>query len=567
MISKKLERALKDLIVRSIRALVREGITPDVFVPGQSLSIELEAPKDMGHGDISTNIALQLSGRVKKDAMEYALLLVDKMSGDLNNSPLKTEFDKVEAKQPGFVNFWFSEKRLFETLEYISKNKAEYGHIDLGSKAKINIEFVSANPTGPLTIAHGRQAAFGDSLSNILSFANFRVTREYYLNDEGNQMCLLAKSIRARYLELCGEPPDFPENGYKGGYIIEIAKVIRAKYGARFIKRESLKFFVNFGCRWILDDIKKDLENFNVRFDVWYSQKRLNESGKIRYALNLLLRKKLLYEKGGATWFRSTDFEDDKDRVVIKSTGEYTYLAPDIAYHMYKFKRGFNRIIDIWGPDHHGYISRIKAAVKTFAPKGYSFQVLIVQLSTLYKNGKIVQMSTRAGEFITLHDLIAEVGRDVTRYFFLRRKRDTHLDFDLQLAKKNSMDNPVYYIQYAHARICSILKYHREKKRGSVRTEISFIKKHLKEPEELMLIKLLGQFPLIVELCAKNLEVFPLISYLEEVASSFHSYYDKYRIVTDDVNLTEARLLLCLSIRTVLANGLKLIGITNPKSM
>lgn len=565
MVSKKFEKSLKSLIEKCVKMLSREGLTPDIFTPAQPLDIELEAPKDKSHGDIATNIALQLSRRVRKEPMEYASLLTDRINREIHQSPLKTELAKAEAKQPGFINFWFSEKRLFEILDYIARKKTRYGRFDLGEKAKINIEFVSANPTGPLTIAHGRQAAFGDTLANILEFADYRVLREYYLNDEGNQMYLLARSIRARYLELLGEPFGFPENGYRGSYINEIAREIKSKYGMRFIKRESLDFFADFGCKWIVGDIRGDLENFNIKFDVWYSQKKLNRSGKIRNALKLLSRKKLLYEKGNATWFKSSEFGDDKDRVVIKSTGEYTYLAPDIAYHMYKFKRGFDRLIDIWGPDHHGYIPRVKAAVKAFGRDENSLQVLIIQLSTLYKNGKAVQMSTRAGEFITLHDLIEEVGKDVARFFFLRRKRDSHLDFDLELAKKHSMDNPVYYIQYAHARICSLLAYHKQKKGSSIKSSPN--KKYLNEPAELAIIKLISRFPLVIELCAKKLEVFPLLSYLEEVTSSFHSYYDKYRIVTDDVRLTEARLFLCLVIRTVLTNGLKLLGVTSPKTM
>jgi arginyl-tRNA synthetase len=565
MISKNFEKDLKDLIKSCIKLLTQEGVTVDAFTGGRPQGVELEAPKDKSHGDIATNVALQLSRQLRKEPMEYATLLADRINREIRHSPLKTDLDRAEAKQPGFINFWFKDERLFRTLEDIAREKTRYGRIDLGKRAKINIEFVSANPTGPLTIAHGRQAAFGDTLANILEFANFHVTREYYLNDEGNQMQLLGMSIRARYLELLGEPFDFPENGYRGTYIIDIANDIKSKYGTRFVKRESFDFFTNFGCEWIMNTIRKDLEDFNVYFDVWYSQKRLNRSGRIKSALNFLARKRLLYEKGGATWFKSTEFGDDKDRVVIKSTGEYTYLAPDIAYHMYKVKRGFERLIDIWGPDHHGYISRIKAAVKTFEPKEEVLQALIVQLCTLYKNGKATQMSTRAGEFITLHDLVKEVGKDVARFFFLRRKRDTHLDFDLQLAKKQSMDNPVYYIQYAHARICSILKYHKQRKGGPITTSLN--KKYLKEPEELAIIKLLGRFSLTIGLCAKDLEVFPFISYLEEVASSFHSYYDKYRIVTNDIRLTEARLFLCLAIRTVLANGLKLVGVTSPKSM
>ena len=497
MVTKKFEKDLKNLIKKCVKTIAREGLTPDVFISEQPLDIELEAPKDKSHGDIATNVALQLSGRVRKKPMEYALLLTDRINREIHRSLLKDELNKAEAKQPGFINFRFKEKRLFETFEYIVKKKTRYGYIDLGKKTKVNIEFVSANPTGPLTIAHGRQAAFGDTLANILEFANFRVTREYYLNDEGNQIYLLGKSIRARYLELFGESFDFPEDGYRGAYINDIAKDIKSKYEARFVEWESLDFFIDFGCRWIIDNIRKDLGKFNVRFDVWYSQKKLNRSGKIRNALKFLSRKKLLYEKGGATWFKSTEFGDDKDRVVIKSTGEYTYLAPDIAYHMYKFKRGFDRLINIWGPDHHGYISRIKAAVKTFGRDENALQVPIVQLCTLYRNGKAIQMSTRAGEFITLSDLIQEVGKDVARFFFLRRKRDTHLDFDLELAKKHSMDNPVYYIQYAHARICSILKYHKQKKGHTIKASLN--KKYLKEPEDLDVMKLLGRFPLVIE--------------------------------------------------------------------
>jgi arginyl-tRNA synthetase len=565
MFTKKFEKDLKELIENCIKKLIQEGATSDIFDSKQSLEVELEAPKDKSHGDIATNVALQISKRVRRPPMEYALLLTEKINSEVPHSVLSDGIARVEAKHPGFINFWFSEKKLFATLEYIIEKKTRYGRLDIGKTSKINIEFVSANPTGPLTIAHGRQAAFGDSLANILEFANFRVTREYYLNDEGNQIDLLARSIRARYLELFDVPFRFPEDGYKGSYVIAIAEDIKAKYGARFVKKESLDFFADFGCKWIVEDIKKDLERFNVRFDIWYSQKKLSKSGKIRNALKVLKRKKLLYKKGGATWFRSAEFGDDKDRVVIKSTGEYTYLGPDIAYHMYKFKRGFERLIDIWGPDHHGYIPRIKASVKAFGYSEESLQVLIVQLSTLYKKGKAIQMSTRAGEFITLRDLLDEVGKDVARFFFLRRKRDSHLDFDLELAKKHSMDNPVYYIQYGHARICSILKYYKEKKGGFIRGSLD--KRPLKEPEALTIIKLLGRFPLVIELCAKKLEVFPLISYLEEVASSFHSYYDKYRVVTEDVCLTEARLLLCLAIRIVLSNGLRLLGVTSPKSM
>lgn len=565
MFTKKLENDLNDLIWKCVKLLGQEGLSPDIIAKGEILEIELEAPKDKKLGDIATNIALKLSSRVKKNPFDYASLLADRINREIGKSTLKGEIDKAEAKMPGFINFWFSEKRLYDTLEYIVKKKNTFGQIDMGKGLKVNIEFVSANPTGPLTIAHGRQAAFGDTLANIMEFANYRVTREYYLNDEGNQMALLGKSIRARYLELSGEPFEFPENGYKGGYIIDIARSIKLKYGARFVKRDSLDFFVDYGCKSILDDIKRDLDTFNVKFDVWFSQKKLNRSGRIKSALKFMAKKKLLYEKGGATWFMSTKFGDDKDRVVIKSTGEYTYLAPDIAYHMSKAKRGFNRLIDIWGPDHHGYISRLKAAVKTFEPAENFLDVLIIQLSTLHKGGKVIQMSTREGQFITLHDLVKEVGKDAARYFFLRRIRDSHLDFDMELAKKHSMENPVYYIQYAHARICSILKY--EKENAGCSAKASLNKKYLKEAKEFEIMKLLGSFPFVIELCVKRLEVFPLVSFLEDVAAAFHSYYDRYRIVSDDSPTTEARLYLCLAIRDVIANGLRVLGVSSPESM
>jgi len=526
----------------------------------------LEIPRAKGHGDLSSNVALQLAGRIGKRPMEYAALLAARINDALKASPLKRDIDRAEAKEPGFINFWFSENRLFETLDYIVRHEKAYGSLNMGKRKRVNIEFVSANPTGPLTIAHGRQAAFGDTLANILTRADYRVTREYYLNDEGNQIELLARSVRAAYLGLMDIPCEAPKDGYKGSYITDIAREIKDRYGARFAKRESLRFFADFGCKRIIEGIKKDLKDFNVDFDIWYSQKKLSTSGRIKNGLRFLRRKNLLYEKGGATWFRSSQYGDEKDRVVIKSTGEYTYLAPDIAYHMHKFKRGFENIIDIWGPDHHGYIPRIKAAVKTFASKKASLKVLIVQLSTLYKEGKPVRMSTRAGEFITLRDLIQEVGRDVARFFFLTRKRDSHLDFDLELAKRHSMDNPVYYIQYAHARICSLLKYRKQKK-GKAASGAAPKRSCLKSEDDIAVIKLLGRFPFVIGLCARNLEVFPLISYLEETAAAFHSYYDRHRIVTDDARLTEARLFLCLAIRIVLAGGLKLLGAASPESM
>ncbi|MFH0840069.1 MAG: arginine--tRNA ligase [Candidatus Omnitrophota bacterium] len=565
MISAKFEKNLKGLIAACIKDMEREGLVKLSLPNGAHIpDIELEGPRDKHHGDLSTNVALQLAKYAKKNPADYAALLSERINTSLKKSDLKDTIEKVESKPPGFINFWFSESHLLETLEYISLKKTRYGSIDLGRGMRVDIEFVSANPTGPLTIAHGRQAAFGDSLANILAFAGYRMTREYYVNDEGNQMNILAQSIRARYLESYAITAEFPAEGYQGSYIKDITAAIKEKYGTRFIKKESLEFFKDFGCKWLLADIKDDLGKFNVKFDVWYSQKKLGQSNRIKNAINFLSKKCLIYEKGGALWFKSTDLGDDKDRVIIKSTGEYTYLAPDIAYHMHKFKRGFERLIDIWGPDHHGYIPRMKAAVRAMGRKDECFYPLIIQLSTLYRNGKAVQMSTRAGEFMTLRELREEAGFDAARFFFLRRKKDSHLDFDMELAKKHSMDNPVYYIQYAHARISSLLEY-KNTLRSAAKGPVD--KEYLRGKDELDVIKTLGYFPLIIETCAKTLEVFPLLAYLEEVASSFHSYYNRHRIVTDDRRETRAKLFLCLAIQTVIANGLRLLGVTSPESM
>jgi arginyl-tRNA synthetase len=424
------------------------------------------------------------------------------------------------------------------------------------------VEFVSANPTGPLTIAHGRQAAIGDSLANILEFTGYRVTREYYLNDEGTQIDILGRSIQARYRGLLGMEEDFPEDGYKGAYIYDIAKDFRSRYGSRFAGRTDIKPFREFGLKWILKDIKEDLSEFGVGFDVWYSQRKLRSSGKVAKAIGLLRKRGHIFENEGAVWFRSTAFGDDKDRVVVKSDGSHTYLAPDIAYHLEKYRRGFRRIIDIWGPDHHGYVPRMKAAIQALGFPKDSVDVLIVQLATLYKGGAAVSMSTRAGEFVTLREVREEVGKDVSRFCFIMRRLSSHLDFDLDAVKKESADNPVYYIQYAHARIWSILE-----KGASAEKSASFDPGLLDKPEEVALIRTLSQFPTAVALGAKTLEPYAVLQYLQGLAGLFHSFYNKHRVVSDDPRLTRARLVLVDGVRTVLANGLRLLGVSLPKKM
>lgn len=538
----------------------------------------LEFPESSQYGDLSVNIAMKIYKEARthlpqlKRPRELADMLVLRLQDALNRSRLKSQIQRVEVKEPGFINFFLSNEVLFETLKEIIRNAKDYGRLDIGRNTRINIEFVSANPTGPLTIAHARQAAFGDSLANVLEFAGFDVAREYYLNDEGNQIINLGKSIQARYLALYGVDVNFPEDGYKGGYIIDIAKEFKARYGKKYIdapQEKSLKFFCEFGVQSILAMIKNDLRLFGVRFNKWASQHSLHKSGQIEKALSLLEKKGYIYKKDGAVWFKSTDFGDDKDRVLIKQDKSLTYIAPDIAYHKDKYGRNFKRLIDIWGPDHHGYISRLKAAVQALGFDKDSLNILIVQLCTLYRDGTIVPMSTREGEFVTLKEVVDEVGKDAARFFFLMRDSNSHLDFDLALAKKESPENPVYYVQYAHARICSIIEYAKSavKELKSLRVRELNILYLLKEPEELELIKYLRRFPYTIELCAGRLEPHTLTFYLRELATRFHYFYTKHRVVGDDSDVTSARLLLVSCVRVVLENGLRLLGVSAPKKM
>ncbi len=376
-------------------------------------------------------------------------------------------------------------------------------------------------------------------------------------------MSILADSVLARYLELLKLESQFPENGYKGLYIYDIAKAIEEKYKAKFGKEDKDRkgYFLKFSCDWIMDTIKKDLDDFGIGFDIWYSQAKLAKSGAVESQIKFLKSKGYIYDSEGASWLKSTAFGDDKDRVVIKSDGSYTYLAPDIAYHKDKYKRGFDKLIDVWGPDHHGYISRIKAAIQAMGFDKDSLSVIIIQLATLYREGKPVSMSTRQGEFVTLRELLDEVGRDSGRFFFLMRKADSHLDFDLELAKSQTPQNPVYYVQYAHARICSILE-----KQKADSADLKLLKL-LKEKEELDLIKLLSQFPYTLKMCGLSLEPHGLVAYLQELASTFHYFYDKHRVIGDDAELTRARLFLVNCTRIILANGLRLLGVSAPNKM
>ena len=546
----------------------------------ETIDINLEIPRNKTFGDFSSNIALAFAQKIGKPSLDIACQLQKALNRELESSNLLKKIAKIEVKGAGFINFFLNKACLYETLLEIQKKGNNFGRLKLGKGKKVHIEFVSANPTGPLNVAHGRQAAFGDTLANLLTFSGYKVFREYYLNDEGVQIDILGDSVRVKYLGLLGIPAEFPVSGYRGRYISDLAAELVQKYGRRFAKTAEKKraFFSSFACQRILDKIKRDLSDFGVNYDCWFSQKKLAKTGKIARALKLLKKKGFLYQKEGAWWLTSTKFGDDKDRVVIKSDSELTYIAPDIAYHQTKFRRGFSKLVNVWGPDHHGYIPRIKAAVSALGYDARRLSILIVQLVSLAKADKIIPMSTRSGQYISLSEIIQAVGKDAARFFFLMRKRDSHLHFDLQLAKSQSLENPVYYIQYAHARLLNILKFAKNTlKKTNLRKNLDPVRNRrfsngvdlslLDKPEELNLVQTLRKFPSVVESCTRALEPHRTTTYLQDLAKEFHHYYEKHRVVTEDLPLTCSRLILIKAARTVLNNGLRLLAISAPKKM
>jgi arginyl-tRNA synthetase len=520
--------------------------------------ILLERPKEREHGDFSTNVAFFLVKELKKSPQEIAKRLVE----DIRPDPKIIK--KVEETK-GFINFFLTEELLFENLVQVLKKERDYGRSKIGKDKRIQIEMVSVNPTGPLHIGHGRGAAFADTLANILEASGYQVEREYYINDIGTQMENLGKSLRTRYLELLGEKVEFPEYGYQGEYLGEIARRLKDREGDRR-RKEKIDFFTQYAYLDIIESIKKDLEDFRIRIDSWRRESDLRKKGKVTEVIKDMEEKGYLYEKEGALWFRSSQFGDEKDRVIRKKDGSLTYLASDVAYHEDKFKRGFNHLINIWGADHHGYVERIQAAVSALGYPKENLDIILYQLVNLTRSGKPVAMSTRRGEFITLREVMDEVGRDVLRFFFCMRSSYSHLDFDLELAKRESPENPVYYVEYAHARISSIFK---KAKEGKVkRKKVQEIDlKLLHTPEEKSILKLLVLFPDIVSSCARSYEVHSIPNYLVELASEFHSFYNKHRVLGEDEKLTQARLVLVEGVRIVLRNGLKLLGIEAPEKM
>ena len=535
----------------------------------KDIAIILEKPRREGHGDLSTNLALLVARETGAKGRDVAEKIAAALRADPGVCPALCE--KIEIAGGGFINLFLSPGALHAQLALLLKNPDRYGSSARANPPKILIEFVSANPTGPLTVAHGRQAAVGDSLARIMAMAGFGVTREYYLNDRGKQIRLLGASARQRYLELFGQTAVIPEDGYRGEYMRGIAERAKAAEGDRWLaagEEKAVSFFSKFAADDILKGIVRDIDEFHVRFDHWTSETEFSATEKIEECLWFLRAKGLIHDRDGAVWFESTKFWDDKDRVLVKSDGQRTYFTPDIAYHRDKFQRGFDRVIDLWGPDHHGYIPRMKAAVKALGYAEEQFTPLIVQLTTLFRGKEKLSMSTRAGEFVTLRELMDEVGVDAARYFFARMRTDSHLNFDLALAAKRSNDNPVYYVQYVHARICSIFKRLPEKLPGFVLPPWSAASLALlKEREELDLIGLISDYPLAVARSAEALEPNAICNYLEGLASSFHQCYTKHTVISDDKALTTARLALAEGVRCVVRSGLGLLGVSAPEEM
>lgn len=529
----------------------------------------IELPKEEAFGDLATPVAMSLSKTLKKAPRKIAEELV----GFIDD---KSVFEKIEIAGPGFINFTFSKEYLCSELKTLLKHGTKFLRTDVGKSKRVQIEFVSANPTGPLHLGHGRGAAVGAALANLLKAGGYHVEREFYINDAGRQVLLLGQSVFEKYMHLCGHEGYASldvDDGYRGGYIEDIAREFKEKEGEKYselaVEKGPLDGIIaarDFAYKKMLATIKKDLEDFGVSFDSWQSERDLFENKEVEKAIADLRTKGYIYEKDGAVWFKSTDFGDDKDRVIIKQNKEYTYFTSDIAYHRIKIERKFDELINIWGADHHGYIPRVQAVIQALGYPKESLRILLVQLVSLLRGGKPVQMSKRAGEFITLREVMDEVGRDTTKFIFLTRRHDSHLDFDLEVAKAQSAENPVFYVQYANARINSIFSHAMSQGINIDNPDIADLTL-LSASEELRIIKKLLSYPMIFEGAVIAHEPHRITFYLQELAGVFHPYYHKYKVVTDDRNLTMARLALCEAIRIVLRDGFEILGLSAPEKM
>ncbi|MBN2689600.1 MAG: arginine--tRNA ligase [Gammaproteobacteria bacterium] len=554
--------------------------------------IKIDRTRDEAHGDFATNIALVLAKDARQNPRMLAQALIEKID-------VTDDIEKVEIAGPGFINFFLSKNAKFAVIKSIFDQKDRFGYGEVGANKRINLEFVSANPTGPLHVGHGRGAAFGATVANLLETQGYKVDKEYYVNDAGRQMHVLAVSVWLRYLSLFGDLPSFPRAGYKGEYVIDIAKALQKEHGDVFAKdlasvfadlpndeldkeiyidalvqnaqtllgEHSYSTIFDAAVESVLNDIREDLTEFGVKFDNWFSEASLVNSGRIDESIKTLQERGFIYKKNGALWFAATKLGDEKDRVVVRENGITTYFASDIAYHLDKYKRGYDKIIDVFGADHHGYLPRIKAFLQAENLDVDKFNVLLVQFAILYRGKIKLQMSTRSGEFVTLRELREEVGNDATRFFYIMRKNDQHLDFDLDLAKSESSDNPIYYIQYAHARICSVMRQLDDKgfefneKEGFNNLNL------LSEPQEQQLIRRMRAYSDTLERAALNYEPHSLAHYLQDLANDFHGFYNAHQFLVDDAALRNARLCLILAVKQLLANGLILLGVSAPDTM
>jgi arginyl-tRNA synthetase len=579
-----------------IENLVRDALAalPAELRPADAAAPAVERTRDATHGDFATNAAMQLAKSARRKPREVAQAIVDAL-------PPSELVAKVEIAGPGFINFFLAPAACHRELLRVAGEGAAYGRSQLGAGQRVIVEFVSANPTGPLHVGHGRHAAFGATLANLLDAAGYKVHREYYVNDAGRQMEILAASVWLRYLECFGEQFPFPSNGYRGDYLHPIADKLVEQAGRTLVRTaadvfrdlppdapagdkdvyidaviaraktllgaDGFRKAFDIALGDILADIRQDLEEFGVRYDEWFSERSLSDNGAIDRALERLRGNGVVYEKDGAEWFRATDFGDEKDRVVVRENGIKTYFASDIAYHLQKRERGFERLVDVLGADHHGYVARVRAGLVAMGEPGDSLEVRLVQFVTLYRGGEKVQMSTRSGEFITLRELRREVGNDAARFFYVMRSNDQHLDFDMQLATSRSNENPVYYIQYAHARVSSVLRQMREKGLAYDEARGRASLARLVEPHEQALLASISRYPEVVEMAAVQRAPHALVHYLREVANDFHTYYNAHQFLVDDAELRDARLTLILGLRQVVRNGLGLLGVSAPEAM
>lgn len=583
-----MKQSIHDLIEQVLLNLQQLGQLPADLKP----DIQVTSSKEPGQGDFASNIALMLAKQAGKSPRELASLIVAQLT-DLD------AIDKVEVAGPGFINFFVASGASHSVVRQILQQGESYGRCNLGNGTRIQVEFVSANPTGPLHVGHGRGAAYGATLANLLSCVGFDVQREYYVNDAGRQMDILATSTWFRYLELCGVEIQFPSNGYQGDYIWDIAATIHREHGDRFersndqvmdkvsadapegdkekhideliantrslLGEDDYRIVFDQALNTLVDVIRRDLHAFGVDFDEWFSERSLVDNGDIENAIQRLTDNGHIYHKAGALWFRSTSFGDEKDRVVKRDNGLTTYFASDIAYLMNKFERGFEHVIYIWGADHHGYISRVKASCSALGYNAERLEIRLVQFANLFENGVKIPMSTRSGEFVTLRQLREDVGLDAARFFYVMRKTDQHMDFDLDLAREQSNDNPVYYLQYAHARICSVIRQCDDK--GLILSLAEANLNRLENAHEQQLIKQLNLYPERILGAAERREPHIVVNYLRDLANQFHSWYNAHQFIVDNVELRDARIALASAIRQVLRNGLELMGVSAPDKM